>query len=875
MTINVFHTRYAPSNTGSMSEQEESAMSFETVTTHPALEQLNLLWGQIENRDLRVVLNYKRGDARGLSSEFFRLDEVEDFVARAEELDGYEVWFRVTPMHTQPESGRGKVDDTAVMPALYIDLDVGKPGSPTDAQAARKLLEELVPLPPSMVVGSGHGLHAYWVLKDPVTDLEHAKHIAEGWKGYVQRRAETEGYKLDSVFDLARILRLAGTRNYKSEPPVPVTLEEHHTDRLHTTEALKSLWEASPATAVATSTATPATRSSNDACDKVKRCVGSMVAMRIEDHYDGSKRLYAAACRAVEHDLDDELALKAIREYEKTKPFPKLWTDDEVLARIRDAEKITTRGLPEVVGDADDPRPVILLTTEEHEVIDQAVNALAQDEALYRRGGVLVRVIHTDECLVSTDPRTTGKGVVVPIAEETLSEHLTRHALLCHPHKYVTKHPPTWLTKGVLARGEWPGIRPLNGISTAPLLRSDGTVADTSGYDRGTGMLLEIPTDLPSIPEHPTHAQARASAARLLSLVEDFYFEDDVHKAAFLAALLTPLARCAFTGPAPLFLIDANVRGAGKSLLAQVIGHIVLGRPLPASGYAHDSEEMRKKITTLAMSGASMVLLDNVVGRFGNDALDRAMTSDEWSDRLLGQNRQVTVPLGIAWYATGNNIAVGADMGRRCLYIRLDAPEERPELRTGFQHPDLMAYVIEHRGELLVHALTVLRAYCAAGKPCQTLPSFGSFEGWSALVRQAVVWLGYKDPCETTGHLIANSDNDAADLGEFFEALKAYDPHNDGVIINNLVGVLYPNKHGISMPNPFNRPLRAALESLTNTKPGTAPTARQVGALFKRIRGRNVGGYRLVQDETIKNRLGATWRLEEVKSRTNPAADAA
>ena len=40
----------------------------------------------------------------------------------------------------------------------------------------------------------------------------------------------------------------------------------------------------------------------------------------------------------------------------------------------------------------------------------------------------------------------------------------------------------------------------------------------------------------------------------------------------------------------------------------------------------------------------------------------------------------------------------------------------------------------------------MLRAYHVAGRADQKLPSCGSFEQWSRLVRSAVVWTGMKDP---------------------------------------------------------------------------------------------------------------------------------
>src|SRR5207245_6819950 len=52
---------------------------------------------------------------------------------------------------------------------------------------------------------------------------------------------------------------------------------------------------------------------------------------------------------------------------------------------------------------------------------------------------------------------------------------------------------------------------------------------------------------------------------------------------------------------------------------------------------------------------------------------------------------------------------------------------------------------------LVVAALTMLRAYCAARKPALGLRPMGSFEGWSGLVRGAIVWAGLPDPVETRG----------------------------------------------------------------------------------------------------------------------------
>ncbi len=128
-------------------------------------------------------------------------------------------------------------------------------------------------------------------------------------------------------------------------------------------------------------------------------------------------------------------------------------------------------------------------------------------------------------------------------------------------------HPPEWVVKGIDARGQWPGIRRLEAVVEVPVLRAEGTVLQKPGYDPLTGIFFLPGCEYPEIPDKLTRNDAISARDVLLEVVEDFPFADDSHRAAWSAGVLTPLARYAFSGPAPLFLNDANVRGCGKSLL--------------------------------------------------------------------------------------------------------------------------------------------------------------------------------------------------------------------------------------------------------------------------------------------------------------------
>ncbi len=545
-------------------------------------------------------------------------------------------------------------------------------------------------------------------------------------------------------------------------------------------------------------------------------------------------------------------------------------TVDELLHLVeaaRDAPPPAVPGPPAAGGSA---RPNIFIDTEEHRVVRETIAGLTADADLYQRGGILVRVIR-DRQPSDGILRCDGSATIQAMPAANLRERMTRVATftkLNRKGEEVAAHPAPWLVSAVEARAEWDGIRHLMGVSDTPILRPDGSIWQSPGYDERTGVLFEPSPGATFPPIHPdvNIDDADAALTILLEVVCDFPFESEDHKAAWLAALLTPLARFAFAGPSPLFLIDANVRGAGKGLLAQTIGRIVLGREMPVSSYAHDSEEMRKKITSIAIAGDRMILFDNLEGSFGNDALDRALTSTRWKDRILGKSEEVELPLIPAWYATGNNVQVAADTLRRIIHVRLDVLDEHPEDRSGFKHDNLLAWIERNRGRLLSAALTILSAYLRSSRPVKNLKPFGSFEGWSSVVREAVVWVGLPDACLTRTRLAESADTTGDALGQLIVAWKQYDWSGSGIVVTDLLNTLYPPQRELGPRDDASVSLRAALENVVGCPPGKPPTSRQVGNKLRRFRRRVVGGVYLDFNPNEYHRNGVVWRLKNVEA---------
>jgi hypothetical protein len=73
----------------------------------------------------------------------------------------------------------------------------------------------------------------------------------------------------------------------------------------------------------------------------------------------------------------------------------------------------------------------------------------------------------------------------------------------------------------------------------------------------------------------------------------------------------------------------------------------------------------------------------------------------------------------------------------------MDAGVERPELRQFRGNP--VVAVLADRGRYIAAVLTIVRGYLAAGRSAACTP-LASFEAWSRLVREPLLWLNQADP---------------------------------------------------------------------------------------------------------------------------------
>jgi hypothetical protein len=499
------------------------------------------------------------------------------------------------------------------------------------------------------------------------------------------------------------------------------------------------------------------------------------------------------------------------------------------------------------VENANGRRRVIVVRTEEHEVVTEAITALQEVANLFERDGKLVRVRWSEPPPLSTARRTAYIEVIPSAAlRELLSQH-ARFVSGGESNKQTDRHLPPWLVPQLEARGTWPGIRKLMSVIHEPCLRPDGVVLDEPGHDAATGLLYLPLGGAIKVESLPTREDARYAVESLFELLCDFPFVDKLHRSACLAAMLTPFTRFAFREPAPLFMIDANTAGTGKSTLADVISIVAAGQPMARNAYPQSDDEMRKLITSIARDGTRLTLFDNISGALGCPSFDAALTGTSWRDRLLGKN-VVTAPMTLLtiWYATGNNIMLNADTYRRTLQIRLETQCERPEERRGFAHPNLLRWVENKRDSFVRDALTILRAYHVAGCPTVEMEPWGSFDEWSKQIRAPLIWCGLPDPASTRRELATTSDHERDLVSRALVALAELDPHGAGMTANETIE---------SLRLPTNQPQRATLvEWVGRSDRDGLPPARSLGNKLRGIRGRVVDGRLIVRN-------GERWRV--------------
>ena len=162
------------------------------------------------------------------------------------------IYYGVNLLGARPAGGgRGSADQVRLVTSLVADVDVDVDVKPGQANKPQTLAEALafirsLPLAPSRITRSGSGFHVSWILAAPYViasddDRAEIQSLSGRWSSYVLELAREQGYRLDNIGDLARVLRLEGTINRKHGGAADVVLVEESTVRYDLSDFLSLL----------------------------------------------------------------------------------------------------------------------------------------------------------------------------------------------------------------------------------------------------------------------------------------------------------------------------------------------------------------------------------------------------------------------------------------------------------------------------------------------------------------------------------------------------------------------------------------------------------------------------------------------------------
>ena len=421
-------------------------------------------------------------------------------------------------------------------------------------------------------------------------------------------------------------------------------------------------------------------------------------------------------------------------------------------------------------------------------------------------------------------------------------------------------------------------------VCTSPFVSPvSGAPVAGVGLDRDTRIFYEIePALLQCLPD-PAGITDQDAIDAYNFLADEWLVDVTTNadgKAVAIAAALTMIQRIALD-QRPAFFIVAGQRGGGKTTLASMITTAAMGRPPSAAAWASNEDERRKALLSHLRVGAASIVWDNIPRGTSIKCphVERALTSAEYTDRVLGVSEQLTVPSLTVMLFTGNNIAPAGDMASRSLVCSIDVTRPDPENRC-FTHADPIAWTMANRSRLMRAFYTLL-----CWNPYLRLPVAERVE---PKTRFKTWWPSIGAPIEAVTHLIGAP----VDFTELFAANEVEDEEADGVAVicdavdKKFGGQVFAVKEFCALldagpppagignsaeqadwqaANETATALREALQSIHDVPLPTGPMPnRRVGQILGKAVNRPVRlGEKLVRLRSVhKGHAGRTYQLE-------------
>jgi hypothetical protein len=323
-------------------------------------------------------------------------------------------------------------------------------------------------------------------------------------------------------------------------------------------------------------------------------------------------------------------------------------------------------------------------------------------------------------------------------------------------------------TRDQLPRVKWYGRR--------PVFDADFQLLQPGYHDAG-GTLVHGDAVAPVCFEPPAAAEPLDRLPPgLRRLVKDFCFATPADLVAAVAMLLTGVLMNHLVAPGkPVFLVNGNQRGLGKTLLAEVVGVILDGDEPPLLHYTEDEDELGKRLGAKIKSGSlhSLLFFDNQKGLIGGRLLESLALASRVSVRRMKCNEDISRSNDFLWIFTANSARATPDMASRGVLLQLHY-EGDPRQRfvgTGIEGEALKRYARQNRTQILGELLGMVIRWRDMAMPKATKPH--RCKRWAALVGGILLVAGLTEFLAGQEELAAEVDEELQELAALAECVLA------------------------------------------------------------------------------------------------------
>jgi hypothetical protein len=614
------------------------------TVTHPAVDFASVIFAPEDLIEIRMLPSGKREWVK--ASELANLTEA----LTSHNLDGQNIYFGANPRARGGSSAR----DVARYNSLFVDFDN------VSMDYARRIISEAALPVPTAEILSGHGVHFYWRLEEPIED-------AETWASYQRGMIAACGSD-PKIKDAPRVMRLPGFLNVKYEPHVECKLVRLIQGHLCSLEdfPIQPLEATVPPASALPSEIQDGTAEPHPATLYFMKS-GAPAGER-------NSRLFSCACDLGGRGYSEEEAMSMLVRPAMNSGLTPTEIEQSIKSaydkprspRVEDEENVETC-VQRMIHGTDETREKAALTGKTFRPTISNVADVGTGDESRRCYLPAPKICDLSQEANNGWPRTVN-GMLFAPGDEPAKGELPGSGSF----RYITNEAAlfAYMMRGCDIR--WTSRESVDretGARRNPCTKKEiyeYMLAEAKPSYKSVELLPHIP-DVPGVYYMQCQLPEPTGEA-LAELIGVLNPETDIDRQLMLASLVTP----GWGGPAgtrPAFVFTSkHGRGVGKTTTAALICEIWGGAPSIAE--REDWEGVRARLLSDEALSQRCVLIDNLKSRLSRGGLEGAITARNIDGKKMYKG-QFSRPNLLTWFITANTPSLSRDLAERAIIINV------------------------------------------------------------------------------------------------------------------------------------------------------------------------------------------------------------